>query len=90
MQHEPAPRLDRAAEMHRRIGRDTGVDLKLAQQVVQPESRDRRADADAQRAFGIMRAHRDDGTCKARIADSGHGQQELTGEITGAIHRHDP
>src|SRR5204863_132643 len=68
MHHKAAPRLDRPAEQNRRIGRLARVDLELAQQIVQPQPFDRVADADAQRAFAVMRAHRDHCAFEARMA----------------------
>ena len=37
--------------------------------------------------FVIVRAHRDHRAFEARIADAGHGEQQLAGEEAGRVHR---
>ena len=61
-------------------GASPGIDLELGEHLVQPETADRRAEADPDRAFAVMRAHRDHRVFEARIADSRHGEEKLAGE----------
>ena len=85
---EAAIRLDRAADVKRRVGRGAGIEPQLAHQRVQPDSRHMRADADSERAVLVVRAHRDHRMLEPRIADARHGQQQLTDKIAGAFHLH--
>ena len=68
------------------IGRGAVIDLELVEHVVQPEPRDHRADADADRALLVMPAHRDDRLLEARIADARHRQQELSDQKARRLH----
>ncbi len=86
MQHEAALRLDRAAQMHRHVGRIAGVDIEVIEQLVQPDARDQLAHAQPQRPLGIMHAHRDYGMGKARIGHARHRQQQPPGEILAFDH----
>ena len=67
-------------------GRRAWIDLELAQQIVQAQARHGCADADSDRAFRVMCAHRDHRMIEARIADSGHGEEELAGEKGRGLH----
>src|SRR4051812_18113086 len=86
MNHEAAPRLDGATEMHRCVGRNAGLDRELAKQIVQPEAGNRRAEPDADRTIGVVRADRDDGMFEAWVADPGHCEQELASQIGCVFH----
>ena len=86
MDDEAALRLDRAAEVDGRVGRFAGVDVQLLQQIVEAESRHHPPQADAERAFLVMDAHRDHRLLEARIADARHGEQELAAEEPWRIH----
>src|SRR3546814_14230625 len=61
----------------------------LPEQIVEPQPLDPRAKPDPDRAFGIVRAHRDHRTFESRIADSGHREQELAGKICARTHETD-
>lgn len=86
VQHKAALRLDRAADMDRRIGRDTGIDADIGEQPVQADPIVDRADADAQRAVRIVNAHRDHRMVETRIAHAGHGQQQPASQIARLGH----
>src|ERR1700709_475354 len=67
--------------------RRAGRDIELLEQIVEPKPRHHPAEADAERALLVVDAHRDHRLFEARIADAGHGEQELAAEKTWRIHR---
>src|SRR3546814_1889911 len=75
--------------MNRDVGRFARRDVELPEQIVEPQPLDPRAKPDPDRAFGIVRAHRDHRTFESRIADSGHREQELAGKIGARLHETD-
>jgi hypothetical protein len=62
-------------------------DFELVKQIVQAQSLDRRADADADRAVGVVRAHRDHRMVEAGIAHARHREEELAGKEGSIVHR---
>jgi hypothetical protein len=43
-------------------------------------------DADADRSILVMDAQHNDSMLEPRVADAGHGQQQLAGQETRAVH----
>ena len=61
-------------------------DLELVEQVVEAKAVDGGAEADADRAVGVMRAHRDHRVIEPRIAHAGHGEKELASQVRAVGH----
>src|SRR3546814_3860852 len=83
----PAP-ARRVSDL-RDVARCARRDVELPEHIVEPQPLDPRAKPDPDRAFGIVRAHRDHRTFESRIADSGHREQELAGKIGARLHETD-
>ncbi|GGO98280.1 hypothetical protein GCM10011329_29070 [Stakelama pacifica] len=65
--------------MDGRVGRFARIDIELAEQIVQPQPVDHRADSDTHRAIGIMGAYGDDRAFESGIADPRHREEKLAG-----------
>jgi hypothetical protein len=60
--------------------------IKLPEHTMQAKPHGMMADTDAQCPRFIMAAHRDDGAFKARIADAGHGEEQLARKESRLVH----
>lgn len=88
MEDEATLRLDWPARVDRHIAHGTRLDPELAKQAMKPKARHDPANANTKCPILIMLANRDHRTFKARIADAGHGKQQLAGQ-KGRTRRHD-
>ena len=86
VEHEAAIGLDRSPHVQRHVGRLARIDVELPHQPVQADIGKVGADADAERAAFVVAAHRDHRTLESRVADPGHGEQQLASEKRGAFH----
>jgi hypothetical protein len=89
MKHEAATWLDRPSMEHRPVRGRAGIESKLLEQAAHPDARALVPNADADRAIFVMDAHGDDRMLEARVADTGHRQQQLAGEETRTFHAHE-
>ena len=85
MQHKSATALDRAAEMHADIAALGRGDVELIQQFGKAEIGDDLVDDQPHRAVFAMGADQDHCMFKARILQSGHGEQKFSGQIHRAF-----
>ncbi len=69
------------------VGRHPRLDVELAEQFVEADPGHDSSQADPKRSILVMDAHRDDRLLEARIADAGHGEEELTREKRRLVHR---
>ncbi len=82
MQDETTPGFHGPAEMHPYLlGQAGRLDAQLAQQVGEGYGADQAVDDQPHGAILVVCTHVDDGAGETSIAQSGHGDQQLTGQI---------
>ena len=86
MEKEASAGLDRSTVMNSTVRRLARVDVQLGQQATKAKACPLVADADANSAVFVMSAQSDDGALEARIAHSGHRQEQFASEVSRFFH----
>ena len=86
VKNESALRLDRTALVNRHIGRVTGIDIELAEQVMKAKPRYLLSKAETKGAIFVMYAQGDHALLEARISYARHGEKKLAAEKGGLHH----